>query len=133
MNQNKFKNEFQDIFGEIFNTAFDVENHSQYNVLENENEYRVDLYLPGNKKSDFSIDVEGDLLTISYDKKGEEMEEGYQYHKRGYKTTTFNKTFKLSRKFDLEKITAEYKDGVLKVSVPKTEESKKTTFNIKVN
>jgi len=127
-----FNKELNEIFGDIFNTVLEHESYSQYDILESDNEYRLDLYLSGAKKSDFDIKIDGDLFIVSYEGDAVKSEEGYKYHKKKQPIQPFKKTFKLSRRFDIESIDASYKDGVLKVVIPKTEEGKKKSFSIKV-
>jgi HSP20 family protein len=96
------------------------------NVSENQNEYIVSVAAPGLKKNDFNIDVEGNMLTISCEKEEETTEEEDARHtRREYNYTSFTRSFSLPEEVIKDKIEATYVDGVLKIMLPKTEQSKK--------
>jgi HSP20 family protein len=83
-------------------------------------------------KEDISIEIEGDVLRISYDKPKEEEQlnlSGYIYH--GLSKKSFNLGYKIVAKYDLTKINAEMESGLLKISLPLSKESKPKTIKIK--
>jgi len=118
---------FDDILGTVVGASF-----TNYNVLESEDDFKLEIYLPGVKKSDFKIDYEDDAFIISYESGESEEPEGYTYHKRGYKPYSFTKTFRLPKTVDVESINASYKEGILVVTFPKTEDGKKKSFTVEV-
>lgn len=87
--------------------------------------------LPGVKKDDISIDVNNNVLSIRGERKHEEdvREENYYRRERFY--GKFQRSFTLPDGVDPDKIEASYKDGVLEVQVPKTEQSKGRRIEIK--
>lgn len=92
------------------------------NVREEGKMYEIELYVPGMKKQDFHIGVEGDTLTISFDREEhKEMTEKKGYVRREYSCQSFNRSFTLDETIDANKITAKYEDGVLRMYVPKKE------------
>ncbi len=87
--------------------------------------------LPGVKKEDVSIDVKDSVLTIKGERKHEENINEDNYYRRESAYGKFQRAFTLPDAVDPEQIEATYKDGVLKVSVPKAEESKTKKIEIK--
>lgn len=102
------------------------------NISERENEYLVSMAAPGFKKDDFKIDVEGDTLTISSEKKEEKKEEEERFSREEYSYSSFERCFALPREVNKEMITAEYKDGILNIELPKKEEAKMKTSGKKI-
>ncbi|HYM94204.1 MAG TPA: Hsp20/alpha crystallin family protein [Chitinophagaceae bacterium] len=96
------------------------------NVTENKGNYLVTLAAPGLKKNDFKIDVDGNMLTISSEKEESKEEKDVKYTRKEYSFSSFSRSFTLPDQVIKEKIDAVYEDGVLKLTLPKTEESKKT-------
>jgi HSP20 family protein len=95
------------------------------NVVENKENYIVSLAAPGLKKSDFKIDMDGNMLTISSEKEESKEEKEAKYTRKEYSYSSFSRSFTLPEEVIKEKIDAVYEDGVLKLILPKTEESKK--------
>ena len=106
-----------------------INNIPPVNVTELKNEYKVSLAAPGLKKSDFKIDVDGNLLTISSEKEETKEEKDKRYNRREYNYSSFSRSFTLPEGVLQDKIEARYEDGVLKLSLPKKEEAKKATIN----
>lgn len=95
------------------------------NVAETDHEYTVSVAAPGLKKSDFNIDVEGNMLTISSEKEESKEEKEASYTRKEYSYSSFSRSFTLPEEVNKEKIEARYEDGILKVGLPKKEEAKK--------
>src|ERR1700750_2854551 len=94
------------------------------NISETENEFHIELAAPGLKKEDFKINLDKNVLSVSADKKVENVEEGKKFSKREYSYNSFTRSFTLPEVADAGKIEAEYTDGVLKLNVAKKEEAK---------
>ncbi|MGZ8551237.1 MAG: Hsp20/alpha crystallin family protein [Chitinophagaceae bacterium] len=97
------------------------------NITEQKNEYRVTMAAPGLKKDDFKIDVDGNMLTISSEKEENKEEKDKKFTRKEYSYSSFSRSFTLPEEINKEKIEARYEDGVLKISLPRKEEAKKTT------
>ncbi len=94
------------------------------NVVETQDSFRVEVAAPGMKKEDFKINVENDLLAISAEKQTENKDETEKFTRREFNHGKFTRTFTLPETVDAEKISAQYVDGLLKLTLPKKEESK---------
>jgi len=102
------------------------------NISETEGEFNIELAAPGLKKEDFKINLDKNVLSVSADKKTENVEEGKKFSKREYSYNTFTRSFTLPDTADYAKITAEYTDGILKLNVAKKEEAKLQSREIAV-
>jgi len=97
------------------------------NITEHKNEFLVSLAVPGLKKDDFKIDVDGNMLTISSEKEESKEEKDAKFTRKEYNYSSFSRTFTLPEEINKEKIDAKYEDGVLKISLPRKEEVKNIT------
>lgn len=94
------------------------------NIYESKEAFHLDLLAPGLNKEDFKINVEKDLLTISYEHKTEEVNKEVKTYRTEFATRSFKRTFSVDEKIDAEAISAKYDAGVLKLTLPKKEEVK---------
>jgi len=108
--------------------------HVPVNIRETDKTVEMDLIAPGLKKQDFQLNVNGDMLTVSFehkeDKKQENKNEGWL--RQEYKQQTFSRSFHLDDTVDAGKIVARYEDGVLHLSLPKKENAQRISRNINV-
>jgi HSP20 family protein len=95
------------------------------NITENKNEYQVSIAVPGMKKDDFKIDMEGNMLTISSEKEETKEEKDKKFTRKEYNYSSFSRSFTLPDEVNKEKIEAKYEEGVLKLVLPRKEEAKK--------
>jgi HSP20 family protein len=127
---------FSDVFDSIINDSFLSDKLASrvpaVNISETEGEFHIELAAPGLKKEDFKINLDKNVLSISADKKTENVEEGKKFSKREYSYNTFTRSFTLPEVADPGKIDAEYIDGVLKLTVAKKEEAKVQSREISV-
>ena len=102
-------------------------------VAEEKDSFLVRADLPGLSKDDVSVTLQDNYLTIKGEKKHEvETKEASYYHKeRAY--GTFTRTIALPVTVDAKKIDAQFKDGVLHVRLPKSEEAKPKQIDVKVS
>lgn len=94
------------------------------NIRENGKEFNVELAAPGFNKSDFKINLEENVLTISAEKKEEKKEENERYTRKEFSYNSFSRSFTVPPTASGDKIEAKYNDGILKLSIPKKEEAK---------
>jgi HSP20 family protein len=97
------------------------------NIIENKDDFLVSLAVPGMKKDDFNVDVEGNILTISCEKEEKKEEKETRFAGKQYNYSSFSRSFTLPEDINREKIDAHYEEGVLKLSLPKKEEAKTMT------
>ena len=106
------------------------------NVSENENEFTVEVAAPGMERKDFNVDYQNGKLTISSEKKEEHKDEkDGKVTRREFNYQSFQRVFNVSEDMvKVDDISAKYKDGILTLTLPKTEEVKpKPARNIKIS
>ena len=101
-------------------------------ITEDEKEYIVKAEIPEMKKEDIKISVHDDVLSISGERKYEKEEKGKKYHRVERAYGSFMRNFTLPQDADGSKVNAEYKDGVLKVHLPKSEKANPKAIEVKV-
>ena len=95
------------------------------NIRETKNSFMIDLAAPGLNKDDFHIDVKGNMLTIMCEKEEKKEEKMEQMTRNEYNFTSFTRTFTVPDDVKMDKIEANYKDGILHMVLPKKEEAQK--------
>lgn len=91
------------------------------NVKETEHSYHLEVAVPGMKKEDFRISLDNGVMTIASEHKQEKEEkEGEKITRKEYNYSSFSRSFSLPDNASEEDISAEYTDGVLKISMAKT-------------
>ena len=101
-------------------------------IMEEKDRILLTAELPGFRESDVEVQMEGNVLTLRGERKfdSDVKKEGYHRVERAY--GSFGRSFTLPTVVDTEKIKAEYKDGVLRVTLPKREEAKPKQIQISV-
>ena len=101
-------------------------------IYETDHELVVQVELPGMKKEQVKVSIENNVLTISGERKFEEetKRENYRRAERSY--GQFIRSFILPNTLDTTKVSAQFKDGVLRVALPKREETKPKAIEVKV-
>jgi HSP20 family protein len=94
------------------------------NIREDEKKFMLDLAVPGIDKKDLKIDINEDVLTVSSETKNEVEDNGDGYKRKEFSYASFCRSFQVPENVNREKIEANYKDGILSVSLPKFEEEK---------
>ena len=102
-------------------------------ISEDEKEYIIKAEIPEMKKEEIKINVHDDVLSISGERKYEKEEKGKKYHRVERAYGSFLRSFTLPEDADGSKVTAEYKDGVLKVHLAKSEKAKPKAIEVKVS
>lgn len=91
------------------------------NITENPKDFVIELAAPGLEKKDFKVEADNNMLTISAEKKTEEKKETKNYSRKEFSYNSFSRSFNLPDNALPDKITAEYQNGVLKLTLPKKE------------
>ena len=131
------KNNMDRLFDDFFRPGWDQPESfadvlPAVDVVENDNEFVVNAELPGMKKDDIKITFENNYLNLSGEKKsGKEIrDENYHQLERSY--GKFSRSVAIPSGVMLDKIHAEYEQGVLSVHIPKAEEAKPKQIEVKV-
>ncbi|HET8864291.1 MAG TPA: Hsp20/alpha crystallin family protein [Gracilimonas sp.] len=125
---------FSDILDEFFNESLNYRKDSfmpSVDISETENEFEVSVALPGMKKEDINVDLENGRLSISGERKFENEENGKNFHRVESSFGSFNRSFQLPDTIDEDSIEAKYNNGVLNITIAKSEE--KVKKQIKIN
>lgn len=130
MNLIKWNNRsvFSDLFDHVFNN-FDDDYKPVFckpatNIVEYDNNYELNLAIPGLEKEDIKINLEDNVLTVSSEKENKNEEEKVNYSRMEYAYHNFSRSFTIPKTVNAEKINADYKNGVLNIILPKIEEAK---------
>ena len=90
------------------------------NIKDNTKSFDLELAVPGFKKEDLRVKVDGDVLTISSEKKKESEEDKNGYTRREFSYSSFQRSFQVPANTDADNVKANFVDGILKLSIPKT-------------
>jgi HSP20 family protein len=101
-------------------------------ITEDEKEYLIKAELPDMKKEDVRLTVENDVVGISGERTFEKEEKGKKYHRVERAYGSFVRSFTLPEDADGSKVSADFKDGMLQVHLPKSQKAKPKTIEIKV-
>lgn len=94
------------------------------NIHETADNFLIELAAPGKKKSDFHVEVDNNLISIRSETEMQKEDDSKGYSRKEFNYTSFTRTFTLPEGVDRDGITAEYKDGILHLTLPKMEEAK---------
>jgi HSP20 family protein len=135
---------------EFFNSNFDTDkffNHGwsdrhpfansattpRVNITETENEYTLVAEVPGLSEKDVNVEVHNDVLKLTGNLEVTSDKEEDVYRIREFHHESFERSFKLGKEVDKDKVTAKLVNGVLKVTLPKKAEVKAKKIDIQVN
>ena len=115
---------FDDFYGNLKeSTLFKNDFTPKVNVEEDEKNILVKAEIPGAKKEDIDVELKDGVLTIKGEKREEnEKKDGKKTYMKEIVQGSFQRSFSLPENIDAEKINAEFKNGVLKLTIPKTKE-----------
>jgi len=105
---------------EFFNMG-KVMNVPAVNVAESDKEYKLTVAAPGMSKSDFKVEADDNMLTISAEKKEEKEEKNDRFNRREYNYNSWSRSFTLPENCNGANINAVYENGELRVLIPKRE------------
>ena len=139
--RDEFLTPFDRVFDQLFETNFPEfvrsvgvkpyqgSAYPKVNVYEYDDKVGIVAEIPGLNKKQLNVEVEDGVLTISGDKHSTFEDEGAKVLRRELKQSSFKRSFELGEQLDGDNINANFKDGVLSVSIPKIEPEKpKKTF-----
>jgi len=102
-------------------------------ISEDDKEYVIKAELPEIKREDVKVKVENGVLTLAGARKLEKEEKGKRYHRIERAYGSFTRSFSLPDDADGDKVTANFKDGVLRVQVQKSEKARPRAIEVKVD
>ena len=115
------------VFDNLFNDSFIsdrlVTRVPAVNITESDRGFKIELAAPGLNKSDFKINVDKNVMSISVEKTEEKTDESNVYSKKEFSYTSFSRSFTLPDTVDYSNIDASYQDGVLAIAIGKKEEA----------
>ena len=121
-----------DLFDGFWNNDFARSFEPRVEVTERDKDYRLSIEVPGMSKEDIHVEVKEGVLRFHGEKKAEkhEKDECCSYSERTF--GSFDRSFRLPRHVDTGNIGASYKNGILELTIPKTEEAKPKEIKVKV-
>ncbi|NOX33333.1 MAG: Hsp20/alpha crystallin family protein [Deltaproteobacteria bacterium] len=126
-------NSFNDFFNDsLFNTKADEPWYPAVDILNEKDNVVLNVELPGVKKEDISVNIEDRVLTIKGERKFEDEEKKDNYFRKERAYGSFKRSFSLSDDILIDEVNADFKDGVLKLTLKKDntkEEVKQITIN----
>lgn len=130
-----------DTFRSFFNQPFFSLRGEEYNtsnftprvrISDDKDNYHIDMEMPGISKDSVKISLENNMLTVSGTKKAQSKSEDSNLIMNEIYYGEFSRSFNLSDEIKKENIEAEFKDGVLSITLPKVDEAKPVVKEIKV-
>jgi len=100
-------------------------------IYENKDQIVLEAELPGMKQEDFDLSIENNVITLRGERKFEKTEDTDNYHRVERSYGSFTRSFTLPQTVSVEGATAEYSNGVLRVTLPKREETKARRIDVK--
>ena len=122
-NNNVFPSLMNEFFNDDLRMNFFNTRHSvpSVNSVENNDSFEIDLAVPGMKKDDFTIELNDKILVISSDNSNYDQSERTRLNEFNY--SSFQRSFRVPESVELDKIKANYKNGILKIKLPKRKDS----------
>ena len=121
---------FDNLFNELANGSSpkpkrnnSMKSRPAVNVIESNDNFKIEVAVSGLNKKDININVEKDILTISAEKEIKQTE-GEKYSRKEFSYDNFKRTFQLPDSVDATNIKATFKNGILEVTIAKKEEAK---------
>jgi len=102
------------------------------NIQEAEKSFDMQVVAPGLKKEDFKLNIDKNVLTISFEQKQESKDETAKVLRSEYSFRSFKRSFTLTDRINTAGISARYTDGILHINLPKKETAEATTQEISV-
>jgi HSP20 family protein len=102
------------------------------NVSETAEEYRIEAELPGVKQEDLEVNVEDRVLTLRGERREEREQKGKKVHRVESSYGSFMRSFTLPNDADEDKVSAEYKDGLLSLRIPRTAPQETKARNVQI-
>lgn len=128
-----FSSYLDNFFSDDLTAGFRTASSPSVNIKETDGSYELELAAPGFEKSDFIIDVDHNVLTVSSEKESNVEDEGENFTRREFNYASFKRSFTIPESVNADKIKAGYNNGILNISLPKKEEAKVTKKTVKIS
>lgn len=129
------REEMDELFSRTFSEGADLWAASRIvpslDLAETDNALEVRMDIPGMDAKDIDIQVNANVLTVSGERKEEREEKGKTYHRIECRAGTFSRSVTLPCQVKEDAVDAHYKNGILTIKLPKTEEAKARKINVK--
>jgi HSP20 family protein len=133
-NFNVFENEMNRLFQRFFGENLTNAHPSVYplvNIYQDNDNIYLTAELPGMESNEVSIDIEHDGIQIAGERKIDSEGENICYHRREREGGKFSRRLTFRSKIDIDNVSAQLKDGILKVTMPKARETKPKKISVK--
>lgn len=127
----KLQQEVEQLLGQINPSRVYSPQYPAINLWANEDSAFLTAELPGFNIDDIDVNVLDNTITISGERKPEELPEGTKTHRKEIQYGKFSRAIQLPYRIDTNKVKATYKNGVLEVTLPRIEDDKPRKINIK--
>ena len=127
------ESQFPDVVKSVGVKPYAGSAYPKVNVYEYEDKIGIVAEIPGLNKKQLNVEVEEGVLTISGDKHSTFNDDGAKVIRRELKQSSFKRSFELGELLNGEDISASFKDGILSVSIPKTEPEKPKKHAVKIS
>ena len=124
---------FENFFGDDFLSKEYAQFVPAVNLSEEEGKYNVELSAPGFEKNDFKIELNERILTVSGKHQEEKEMKEKTFSRKEFNYGSFQRSFSLPEEINEEAIDAQYENGILKITLPKKAQEKKTVKEIKIS
>jgi len=118
--------------GQIFGTDDVKRNIPHVNILERPDGFELQMMAPGYSKQDLKLSMEKEVLTISAERKKEDLKENERFTRREFMHSAFGRSFRLPDTVNAEVLQAEFTDGILRIRIPRAEATKPKTLEISI-
>ncbi len=136
--RNLMSRQYGGLFGDLFSDLFDnalgyavSEGWPKVDIEETDDAYLIKAELPGMSKEQVNIEIRNNVLSISGEKKETREEKSKNVHRRESYVGGFCRNFSLPDQVATEKVDAEFRDGILRLTIPKSEEKKPRRITIR--
>ena len=133
MFDNLVETQFPDIVKQVGVKPYQGSAYPKVNVYEYDDKIGIVAEIPGLDKKQLNVEVEEGILTISGDKHNTFENDGAKVLRKELKQSSFKRSFELGELLDGFNISAKFKDGVLSVSIPKTEPEQPKKHSVKIS
>ena len=132
-----YHDEFDRLFNLFFSPTYEEESSLSafkpvVDIEENDKEFNVGVELPGIKKEDVKVNIKDNLLSISGEKKQDTKVKEKNYNRTERIFGSFQRCFRLPEMVNQDSVSAEFKDGILNIVIPKLKEAVSKQIEIKV-